>query len=179
MVQFVTRQMSHVSTRAWAARTEAARAAVGGASVGPLCAYASIQQNSEPPASGQIVWSVGKLRRVAEQRSASPESPDILIWERREICGTSPGFLAERLPYLVMDWGRKERGSQGWIRLNLYPGHMCVHDNMVAFLPVQGYSPPAARFASLHSHVSLRYLPSVKRASAPKVGANACFWNWR
>lgn len=92
-----------------------------------------IQQNSKPPASVQSLWSVGKPRRVAERRSTSPESPDGLIWERREIHGTSPGFLAERLPYLVMDWGRRERSSQGWIRLNLYPGHMCVHDNMVAF----------------------------------------------
>lgn len=99
----------------------------------PLLADTPIQKNSKPPASVQSLWSVGKPRRVAERQSTSPESPDGLIWERREIHGTSPGFLAERLPYLVMNWGRRERSSQGWIRLNLYPGHMCVHDNMVAF----------------------------------------------
>ncbi len=31
-----------------------------------------------------------------------------------------------------MDWGRRA-GSRGWIRLNLYTGHMCAHDNMDAF----------------------------------------------
>lgn len=98
-----------------------------------LTPNAPIQRNSKPPASVRSLGCVGKPRRVAELWSTSPESPDGLIWERREIRGTSPGFLAERLPYLVMDWGRRERSSQGWIRLNLYPGHMCVHDNMVAF----------------------------------------------
>lgn len=102
----------------------------GGVSVST---YAPIQQNFKAPASVQSLWSVGKLRRVAEQWSTSPESLDGLIWELREICGNSPSFLPERLPYLVMGRGRRERSSQGWIRLNLYPGHMCVHDNMVAF----------------------------------------------
>jgi len=95
----------------------------------PLLAPA-LPAKFQPPASVQSLWSVGK---PSELQSISPESPDGLIWERREIRGNSPGFLAERLPYLVMDWGRRERSSQGWIRLNLYPGHMCVHDNMVAF----------------------------------------------
>lgn len=123
--------MSHISRRKGG--SHGACVCCGGGEVWPPQRPHSHPTKFQTPGIGQILWSVGKLRRVAEQRSTSPESPDILIWERREICGTSPGFLAERLPYLVMDWGGRERSSQGWIQLNLYPGHMCVHDNMVAF----------------------------------------------
>lgn len=79
----------------------------------------------------------------------------------------------------VMDWGRRA-GSRGWIRLNLYTGHMCAHDNMDAFflcwvilIRLPGCCLEQPCFAAIFS------LHQKRTMAPPKEGVNACFWNWR
>lgn len=56
-----------------------------------------------------------------------------------------------------------------------------MHDNMAAFLPAPAPCAPAARLALLARQCSAAIFARRKKGEsvAPKVGANACFWNWR